>query len=87
MVDKADIVRAGELVSEFQQVTAALELFAADGRIVQMSVAGPTGPWVQVDTREIPYPPEMVTGLRAAMQARQSAITQELASLGVTGTG
>lgn len=91
MVDKADLARADELATEFGNLAQALANLQAGGKIVGMVVAfSPTQPpeaqiTMGISTTYMDYPAPMVDAIKAFIAQRQSAITDELTSIGVTG--
>ena len=84
MVAKSDLVRVGELSDEWETIGRALEVLAAQGRIVQMTLYAEERMPVTVDTRTITYPPQMIPGIQTALAERQAAIVTELQGFGVT---
>lgn len=97
-MDSSGLARASQLYDEIATIDAALGNFEAGGVIVSMTVSGgPLNPppqtgevWVQprdtvtVQTESITYPAQMVDGIRTQLQARRTAITQELTDMGIT---
>lgn len=84
MVAQSDISRATALNQELTNIRTALHSFDREGRIVRMTVVAPTVPPVLLDTTAMDYPSQMVAAIRAALSARETAINQELAKMGVT---
>ena len=96
MVDLADVPQMQALVGEKQSISMALDNLKQGGKIVAMEIAPPQPeqpegappmppPFgARVPTTEIDYPPQMVTGIEAAFEARLKEIADELAKLGVT---
>ena len=90
MVDVTDITAANSLMNEDQQITAALNNLNNGGRITSMTIDGPpdeANVMATVPTGYIQYPPQMVAGIKAALEGRQHEIDQQLADMGFTGTG
>jgi len=94
-MEYSNINQVNRLVQERRSITAALASFDQGGRIIAMSVGQPPPAdqpmpalfgGAQVNTAFIDYPPAMVEAIKAALTARQGAITNELAQLGVTGS-
>lgn len=94
MVDLANFQQINVLANEQSNITAALERFGQGWRIVGLELGPPDAPMpgmpgmpgMPVPTRGMEYPPQMVTTIKAALQARLEAVTKTLAELGVTGT-
>jgi hypothetical protein len=84
MVALPDITYVSDLSSEWGVIGRALEVLAAQGRIVQMTLVAEEQMPVTVDTREIAYPPAMIAGIQAALTQRRAAIVAELQGFGVT---
>jgi len=84
MVAKSDIAMVNELSDEWENINRALEVLAAQGRIVQMTLYAEERMTVTVDTRTIAYPPQMIPGIQTALAERQAAIATELQGFGVT---
>ena len=86
MVALNDMRQITELYQEFRTIDQAIGNLDTGGRIIQMSISsGPLGRMpVSVSTMDIEYPPQMVEAIKTVLRARQSAIRDELATLGVT---
>ena len=97
MVAQSDLVKANQLNTEYNSITAALKSFDDGGTILAMSIGTlpPDTPpgmgmafGVQVDTGYMfeHVPPQMIDSIKSLMIARQAAIAGELQNMGVTVT-
>lgn len=89
-MDIADLNTAFALVSQSNQLRQALEIFSSGGnRIVSMTISNAQADTadrrVQVDTSDIPYPPQMVEAIVAALQVRLDEVNAKLSGFGLTG--
>lgn len=97
MVDRADLQQAERLDSESRSIDEALHILDNGGTINGMLIGDDTAAAPDVPPRPImgnvmirtagwDYPLQMVEAIRDKLRARKTAIDQELADLGVTGS-
>jgi len=92
MTDYVDVPQANALYLEQQQVRAAIDLIDGGGTLTYLTISpasqDPVGLPVMPVSLTItgPVQASTMTALRAQLVARDTAITSELAALGVTNT-
>lgn len=87
MVDRTNLQHVNQLYYELQQIRQAITNFDNGGHIASMIIIGADDsiPSAIIPTRDWDYPTQMVTQIKALLNARVQEIVNELDELGLTG--
>ncbi|PWT88189.1 MAG: hypothetical protein C5B54_11000 [Acidobacteria bacterium] len=89
MIKQTDLAAIISLNGELQQIRFALQLFDEGGRIIRMDIVSGVGVMpgrtVTIDTAYMSYPQQMIEAIKSFLHAREQAVHDELAALGITG--